>query len=124
MMRLWRVVLLVNVALALGVLLGYVAWGRQVARLEEELFAARRLSGLEGEVRTWMARGIVRAVLPESNVVIFTHEDIPGYMPAMTMGFRLHDPRLAQGLDVGATVRFTLNGIPPDVSVTAISREP
>jgi len=123
-MRLWRVVLLVNLALALGVLLGYVAWGRQVARLDEELFAARRAAGLDGQVRNWTARGIVRAVLPDSNVVIFTHEDIPGYMPAMTMGFRLHDPRLAEGLDVGATVRFTLSGIPPDVSVTAIAREP
>jgi len=123
-MRLWRVVLLVNLALGLGVLLGYVAWGRQVARMEEELLVARRLAGLDGRVRTWTARGVVRAVLPESNVVIFTHEDIPGYMPAMTMGFRLHDPRLAQGLDVGATVRFTLSGIPPDVSVTAIAREP
>jgi len=123
-MRLWRVVLLVNLALALGVLLGWVAWGRQVARLDEELFAARRLAGLDGQVRIWTARGVVRAVLPESSVVIFTHEDIPGYMPAMTMGFRLHDPRLAQGLDVGATVRFTLSGIPPNVEVTAIAREP
>ncbi len=121
-MRLWRAVLLVNLALALGVLLGYVAWGRPAAQLERDLVAARRETGAWGQERTWDVRGVVRAVLPDSGVIVVTHDEIPGYMPAMTMGFRVHEPQLYQGLDIGVPVRFTLKGVPPNVLVTAIVR--
>ena len=73
--------------------------------------------------RTWTLRGIVRAVLPQANIVILTHEDIPGFMASMTMGFPVQDPKLVQGLDIGATVRFTLTGVPPNLVITAITRE-
>ena len=36
-MKLWRVVLLLNLAVAVGVLLGWLAWGREVSRLEGRL---------------------------------------------------------------------------------------
>ena len=119
-MRLWRAILLMNLALAIGLMLGYLSWGRQFVRLEQELSAARRQAAVP---RTWTVRGVVRAVLPEANVVILTHEDIPGYMTSMTMGFPVKDPTLAQGLGVGETVRFTLTGVPPDLVITAIARE-
>jgi Cu/Ag efflux protein CusF len=119
-MRLWRAVMLMNLALALGLMLGYLAWGRQLVRLEEELSAARRQAAVP---RTWTVRGIVRAVLPQANVVILTHEEIPGYMVPMTMGFPVKDPKLVQGLDIGETVRFTLRGVPPDLVITGIARE-
>ncbi len=73
--------------------------------------------------RTWTVRGIVRAVLPQANVVVLTHEDIPGFMGSMTMAFPVKDPALYQGLDIGATVRVTLTGVPPDVVIGAIERE-
>ena len=119
-MRLWRAVLLMNLALALGLMLGYLAWGRQLVRLEQELSVARRQAAVP---RTWTVRGVVRAVLPQANVVIVTHEDIPGYMTPMTMGFPVKDRALVQGLDIGETVRFTLSGVPPDLVITAIVRE-
>lgn len=122
-MRLWRVVLLLNLALAVGLMLGYLAWGREAVRLGQELALARRLPGGAGVERTWQARGVVRAVLPELNVVVLTHEDLPGYMGAMTMGFRVRDPRLYAGLDIGDAVRFTLHGVPPNVEITAIAKE-
>jgi Cu/Ag efflux protein CusF len=110
-----------NLALALGVMLGYLAWGRQLVRLEQELSTARQQAA--AMPRTWTVRGIVRAVLPQANVVILTHEDIPGVMASMTMGFPVQDPKLFQGLDIGATVRFTLTGAPPNLVITAIARE-
>ena len=119
-MRLWRAILLMNLALAIGLMLGYLSWGRQLVRLEQELSAARREAAVP---RTWTVRGVVRAVLPGANVVILTHEDIPGYMTSMTMGFPVKDPTLAQGLGIGETVRFTLTGVPPDLVITAIDRE-
>jgi Cu/Ag efflux protein CusF len=119
-MRLWRAVLLMNLALAVGLMLGYLAWGRQLVRLEQDLAAARRQAAVP---RTWTVRGVVRAVLPEAKVVILTHEDIPGYVTPMTMGFPVKGPELIQGLDIGETVRFTLTGVPPDLTITAIDRE-
>jgi Cu/Ag efflux protein CusF len=120
-MRLWRVVVLMNLALGLGIMLGYLAWGRQLVRLEQELSAAREQASMVP--RSWTVRGVVRAVLPQANVVVLTHEDIPGFMGSMTMGFPVKSPELYQGLDIGETVRFTLTGVPPDVVITAITRE-
>ena len=122
-MRLWRVVLLINLALGLGLMLGYLAWGREASRLGQELQQARQQSLGAGVERTWHARGIVRAVLPELNVVVLTHEDLAGYMGSMTMGFRVHDPKLYDGLDIGDVVRFTLSGAPPNVEITSIAKE-
>jgi Cu/Ag efflux protein CusF len=118
-MRLWRAVLLVNLALGLGLFVGYLAWGRELLRLEQDLAAARQQAAIP---RTWTVRGIVRAVLPQANVVILTHEDIPGFMGSMTMGFPVQDPKFYEGLDIGETVRFTLTGVPPNLVITAIER--
>lgn len=122
-MKLWRVVLLVNLSLGVGLLLGFLTWGRQAAELERELRLVRQQTSLAGMERTWTLRGVVRAVLPDMNVVVLTHEDIPGYMGPMTMGFRVHEPQLYRGLDIGDPVRFTLEGVPPNLSITAIARE-
>ena len=121
-MRLWRVVVLVNLALGVGLLLGYLAWGRETTRLAAELERARGRQVVAGVERTWQARGVVRAVLPELNVVVLTHEDLVGFMGSMTMGFRVHDPKLYEGLDIGDTVRFTLSGVPPNVEITALAK--
>ena len=122
-MRLWRVVLLVNLALGVGLLCGYLAWGREAIRLGRELEQVRQRPAAAAGPRTWQSRGVVRAVLPELNVVVLTHEELPGYMGPMTMGFRVHDPKLYLGLDIGDTVRFTLTGTPPNVEITALAKE-
>jgi Cu/Ag efflux protein CusF len=103
-------------------MLGYLAWGRESTRLAGELERARGRQVVAGVERTWQARGVVRAVLPELNVVVLTHEDLVGYMGSMTMGFRVHDPKLYEGLDIGDAVRFTLTGVPPNVEITALAK--
>jgi Cu/Ag efflux protein CusF len=116
-------VVLANVALVVGLLLGFLAWGRQVVDLERELALARSQAAAAGVERTWTVRGVVRAILPDLNVIVLTHEDIPGFMTPMTMGFRVHEPQLYRGLDIGESVRFTLRGVPPNVEITAIARD-
>jgi len=123
-MRLWRVILLVNLALGVGLLCGYLAWGREATRLGQELERTRLGQAGAGSRRVWQARGVVRAVLPELNVVVLTHEDLAGYMGSMTMGFRVHDPKLYDGLDIGDAVIFTLTGTPPNVEITALAKQP
>jgi Cu/Ag efflux protein CusF len=122
-MRLWRAVLLMNLALIVGLMLGFLVWGRRVAELGRELGALQQQASQAGVERTWTVKGVVRAVLPDMNVVVLTHDDIAGYMGPMTMGFRVHDPQLYRGLDIGDTVRFTLTGVPPNLVITAIARE-
>jgi Cu/Ag efflux protein CusF len=55
--------------------------------------------------------------------VVLTHENLVGYMGSMTMGFRVHDPKLYEGLDIGDTVRFTLTGVTPNLEITALAKQ-
>lgn len=120
-MRLWRVILLIDLALVLGVGAGYLWWGQQARRLEGELRAARAAAEAGGE-REYRATGVVRAGLAEMGVIVITHGDIPGYMPAMTMGFRATSPKILDSVKPGDEVRFTLRGTPPNLAITAIDK--
>jgi Cu/Ag efflux protein CusF len=118
-MTVTRVVVLLNLALAIGLGWGYLWWGRDVARLTRELAEARAAAAAPREYR---AEGVVRAVLPDISVVVITHDEIPGYMPAMTMGFRTASPKIYEAVDVGDAVRFTLQGTPPNVAIVAVEK--
>src|SRR5262245_11740796 len=121
-MAVWRVVVLINLALALGVLGGYVWWGREAERLRQDVRArATTAAGLESELD---GQGVVRAIVPDLKLVVATHADIPVYMPAMTMGFRVATPALLNGLQVGDAVRFVLRGTAPNLLITGIRRLP
>ena len=123
-MRLWRAVLLLNLAVVVGVLLGWLAWGQQVSRLERKLIQSQQRVLVVGGEQTWVIKGVVRAVIPEIQVVVLTHEEIPGFMPAgMTMGCTVQDPKALERIRVGDIVRFTLKGVPPDVQITALTTE-
>lgn len=119
-MKIWKVVLLVNLALIVGVGAGYVWWGRQVVRLQRDLVAARSLA--TGVEREWQVNGVVRAILPELDVVVITHEELPGYMAPMTMGFRVASAKIYEGVQIGDAVRFTLRGAPPNVKIVALEK--
>lgn len=108
-MRLYKVVILVNLALGVGFVFGSLWWSREVGRLRREVELARpiTLTRPTGE-RRWSVRGIVRVVAPEINRIFIDHENIPGLMEAMTMTFEPADPTLLNGVTPGDRVRFTL----------------
>ena len=123
-MRLWRVILLLNLAVAVGVLVGWLAWGQQIPRLERRLAESQRRVVIVGGEQTWVVTGVVRAVIPEIQVVVVTHDEIAGFMPAgMTMGFKAQDSKIFERARVGDVVRFTLKGVPPDVQITGLVKE-
>jgi Cu/Ag efflux protein CusF len=122
-MRLWRVVVLINLALGVGLLMGYLAWGRPLTGLRRELAELRGQVAPAGVERVFRARGVVRALVPEINVIVLSHEDIPGFMPPMTMGFRAQDPKLYDGVAVGDVLAFTLRGVPPNMVITELRKE-
>jgi Cu/Ag efflux protein CusF len=122
-MKLWRVVVLLNLALAIGFCLGYLAWGRPLAAVERELALSRLRATPVGVERVFTGQGVVRALISEIQVVVLTHDEIAGFMPAMTMGFRTQDPQLFKGLEVGDSVRFTLKGVPPNLTITELVKQ-
>lgn len=121
-MRVWKVALLLNLALLLGIGGGYLWWGRQAERLEQELVRARDAQAVSEQ--EWTVRGVVRAVLPEAGLIVISHEEIAGYMAPMTMGFRVASPQIYDGVQVGDAVRFRLRGAAPNVVVVALERVP
>ncbi|WP_044244237.1 copper-binding protein [Chondromyces apiculatus] len=52
-------------------------------------------------------RGVVKAVHASPAYATIAHEDIPGYMKAMTMDFEVARPALLEGVKAGETVTFT-----------------
>jgi Cu/Ag efflux protein CusF len=106
-MRLWKVILLLNLALGVGIGLGYLRWAREVRRLQDEVVRLRAET-TRPSPSSWAVRGIVRSVVPKLGAIFLTHEAMPGLMEAMTMGFEAEDPKLLDGLAPGDPVRFTV----------------
>src|SRR5206468_1861536 len=83
---------------------GYVRWGRRADALDREFEAARaQVERLERERQAcaaggrageqqWDGRGVVRAIYP--HLVVVTHEEIRGLLPARTTGFPAASPQL------------------------------
>lgn len=123
-MRLYKVVILVNLALAIGFLVGSLWWAEELGRLRRELSAARQaLKARPVAEQRGTAQGFVRGVFPQKNLLFLTHEDIPGLMPSMTMGFRMEDLRLTRGLVPGDQVQFTVQKTGEGFTVIALRKE-
>ena len=52
--------------------------------------------------------GTVIMIKTDQNMVVVDHQDIPGYMGTMTMGFTVTDPSLLDRVAAGDMVRFTI----------------
>jgi hypothetical protein len=124
--------LLLNLTLALGLGLGYAAWGRRAEALGRDVDAARaqleRLererqacaSGARAGEQQWDGRGVVRAVYPQ--MLVITHEEIPGLLSARTTSFRAASA-LLETLRVGDPIRFSLRGtVLDEAAVVAVTR--
>jgi hypothetical protein len=123
-MRMWRVAILVNLALVVGLGFGYGAWGRRLATLDGEVKTAQAqaeqltrereacFAGARFGEQLWEGRGIVRAVYP--NLVVITHEEISGLLPARTTGFRLAASANHGQARAGRPIRFWLQGTGSD----------
>ena len=132
-MPVWQVALVLNLTLAVGVGLGYAGWGRRAAALEREIDVVRtqvqRLererqacaAGARAGEQQWEGRGVVRATYAQ--LLVITHEEIRGLLPARTTGFRAAVPTLRDRVRVGDPIRFSLRGtVLDDVAVVAIER--
>jgi len=62
----------------------------------------------EPDARTYQLTGQILVVKPETNEVLVKHEDIPGFMPAMTMPYTVNDPALLKDKAAGDLIKATL----------------
>src|SRR5688572_29881014 len=60
------------------------------------------------EARRYEVRGQILGVDAQKQEVLMKHEDIPGFMPAMTMYYKVQDPALLEGKQAGDLVTATL----------------
>jgi protein SCO1/2 len=57
----------------------------------------------------YQGRGLIRGLPPDHKTIDIEHEDIPGFMPSMTMPFEVREPKEFAGLEVGDAISFQLN---------------
>ena len=62
----------------------------------------------EPDARTYQLTGQILVVKPETNEVLVKHEDIPGFMPAMTMPYVVNDAALLEDRVAGDLITATL----------------
>jgi protein SCO1 len=59
--------------------------------------------------KSYPVRGVIKKVEASEKSVTIQHAEVPNYMPAMTMPFKVRDARLLEGLQPGDVVSFRLN---------------
>src|SRR5262249_44341774 len=89
----------------------------QMQRVERERQACAE--GARSGEQQWEGRGVVRAAYPQ--LLLITHEEIRGLLPARTTGFRAASLALRDAVRVGDPIRFSLRGaVPEDFAVVRI----
>ena len=68
-------------------------------------------------------RGRVEAVASDRTSVTLDHEEIPGFMAAMKMEYKLANAALATGLKAGDRVSGTLEVRGTDYTITALKKQ-
>ena len=63
----------------------------------------------ESSPRTVVGHGEVVSTVPSSGQIVVDHEEIKGFMSAMTMGYRVDPPSLLASLKEGDKIRFTID---------------
>ena len=74
------------------------------------------------ETRTYQLTGQILTVRPETKEVLVKHEDIPGFMPAMTMPYVVSDAAILNDRVPGDLITATLKVAPDGAYLTAITK--
>jgi protein SCO1 len=80
------------------------------------------LRAQHSRVKTFQVMGQIRSIDAANKTVRITHEEIPNYMPAMTMPFSVKDVALLKGLSEGDSVQFELAVTADDSWIARISK--
>jgi Cu/Ag efflux protein CusF len=72
---------------------------------------------------TLIGRGTVQQVVVNDRRIVIAHEDMPGFMPAMTMSFEVKNPALLTEVTQGDYVRFVLERTDQTLYLVAVEKE-
>jgi len=82
--------------------------------------ARGQLSGAKTQI--FEVKGLVREVKSDSQTVVVRHEAITNYMEAMTMPFRVKDPKELSGLRAGDKISFRLHVTDSESWIDGVSK--
>lgn len=68
----------------------------------------------------YQVRGVVEEILPKYQQAVISHEEIEGFMPAMTMNFDVPDEALLATMKAGQQIEFTLEFTGTSFRVVAV----
>src|SRR5262249_5774129 len=72
------------------------------------LLACGRSTGSDQGADHYETRGVVRGFSPDRSTIEIQHENIPGFMPSMTMPFVARDPKQIADLKTGNAISFRM----------------
>jgi protein SCO1/2 len=72
------------------------------------LAGCNRSEPTDANVRIFQVRGIIRGFAPDRSTVDVQHEDIPGFMPSMTMPFTVKEQKEVADLKIGDAIQFRM----------------
>lgn len=76
------------------------------------------------QAQTYSTKGTIKSFGPDRKYASIAHENIPGYMAAMTMSFESGSPTMLDGLNAGEKVSFSFKVEGGKHILTAIKKEP
>jgi protein SCO1/2 len=88
------------------------------------LAACDRSTPTDSSARSFQVRGLVRGLAPDRSTVSIEHEDIPGFMPSMTMPFSVKDQKEIAGLKIGDSISFRLTVTDQDLFLDEVKTIP
>ena len=86
--------------------------------------ACDRSTTTDNSTRSYQVRGIVRGFAPDRSTVSIEHEDIPGFMPSMTMPFSVKDQKEIADLKIGDGILFRLTATLKDLFLDQVKKIP
>jgi protein SCO1/2 len=78
--------------------------------------------GRKSDQREYTLQGQVLAVTPNHQQATINHEEIKGFMAAMTMPYAVHDPKQLEGIAPGDLINAKLVVLPSDAYLTDVKR--
>jgi protein SCO1/2 len=72
------------------------------------LLGCGRSTNSDEQAEHYDTRGVVRGFSPDRSTIEIQHEDIPGFMPSMTMPFVARDPKQIADLKNGDAISFRM----------------
>jgi protein SCO1/2 len=89
------------------------------ARIASVVVAVALACGV-ASTESYRATGVVRSVDPAARQIRIAHDEIAGFMPAMTMSFDVASAELLAGVEPGARVAFSLERSASTLRITAL----